>query len=387
MKKVLVFLLVNSYFITTYSQTLLAGWTFDATAAAPNTPSSMAANLGQTSAFLYADGAQGSSIWQLTTSGNELTSQSGTTVNDPRTTTIAGKAMDLSSGSVNVANGKSIVLKLSTVGFKNIRLNYATRATSTGFNNQQWAYSMNGTTFTNVSTNTPVVASTFGVQTVDFSSILSINNLPDVYLKLTFSGATAGTGNNLIDNIVITYDAVLAVDFKSFSASKNNSNNIFLAWQTASEKNNALFNIEHSADGESFFKIGETKGKGNSTVEQNYSFTDANPLRGINYYRLKQVDFDGATTLSKIISIDNSGKGHSKVKVYPSITDSEVNIELSDLNKTEIAIRDLSGRLILSKNTEGGTNQILDLSSLVNGLYFLSVRTSDAIETVKIQKH
>jgi Secretion system C-terminal sorting domain len=386
MKKVLVFLLVNSYFITTYSQILLAGWTFDATAAAPSTPSSMAANLGQTSAVLYADGTQGSSIWQLTTSGNELTSQTGTIVNDPRSTTIAGKAMDLSSGSSNVANGKSILLKFSTVGFKNIKLNYATRATSTGFNNQQWAYSINGTTFTNVGTNTPVVASTFGVQTVDFSTILSINNLSNVYLKLTFSGATSGTGNNLVDNIVVTYDAVLAVDFKSFSVSKNNSKNI-LAWQTASEKDNAQFNIEHSADGESFFKIGETKGKGNSTIEQNYSFTDANPLRGINYYRLKQVDFDGATTFSKIVSIDNSGKGQSKVKVYPSITDNEINVELNDLNKAEISIRDLSGRMIFSKNTEGVTNQVLDLGSFVNGLYFLSVRTSDAIETVKIQKH
>jgi hypothetical protein len=203
-------------------------------------------------------------------------------------------------------------------------------------------------------------------------------------VTITFSRSSSPSQKRF-KNVIISSTA-LAVDLKSFSITKNNSKNN-LAWQTTSEKNNAQFNVEHSADGESFFKIGEIKGKGNSTVEQKYFFTDPNPLQGINYYRLKQVDFDGTTTFSKIVSIDNSGRGQKKVKVYPSITDSEVNVELSDLGKTEITIRDVSGRLILSKNTEGVTNQILDLSSFINGLYFLSVRTSDTTETVKIQKH
>jgi Secretion system C-terminal sorting domain len=282
---------------------------------------------------------------------------------------ISGKGLILRRVIDNSSVKSSVVLG----GIGNFSCNL--KKAFTGVGNRQVELFING-----VSKGTSVAFDNTTVQTFSISGIKVTGNVVIEIKNITANQIT-------IDDIVWTsYSAPLFVDFKSFSVSKNNAKNI-LAWQTASEKNNAQFNIENSADGESFFKIGETKGKGNSTIEQNYSFTDANPLRGINYYRLKQVDFDGATTFSKIVSIDNSGKGQSKVKVYPSITDSEINVELNDLNKAEISIRDLSGRILFSKNTEGVTNQILDLSSFVNGLYFLSVRTSDAIETVKIQKH
>jgi hypothetical protein len=89
-------------------QTQLAGWTFDTTAAAPSTPSSVSANLGTQSgsAFVYADGTNGSSTWITATSGNELTTFAGTTTSDPRTTPVAGNAYSILGGTGNSANGK-----------------------------------------------------------------------------------------------------------------------------------------------------------------------------------------------------------------------------------------------------------------------------------------
>jgi Secretion system C-terminal sorting domain len=189
----------------------------------------------------------------------------------------------------------------------------------------------------------------------------------------------------IVDDIVWTAAAVLAVDFKSLTASKSNNSNQ-LAWQTTSEKNNAYFNIERSQNGETFTKIGQVKGNGTSSVAQNYSFTDATPYKGINYYRLRQVDFDGTESVSKTVSVDFDGKGQNKFKVYPTLVQDNLTVELNGEGKSEITVRDLTGRAILTQNTEGPSTQVLNLGGFSNGLYLLSVRSNDGFETVKIQK-
>ena len=184
------------------AQTQLAAWTFDSTPAAPNTPTSLTANLGAQSgtAILYANGTNSSSTWTTTTAGNELTTFAGTTTNDPRTTTLAGSALTLANSS---ANGKVIVIKFSMTNFKDPILSFATRGTSTGFNTHQWAWSTEGTVFTNVGSNTAIIGSTFTSQSLDLSSINLVDGTPTVYLKLTVTGATTTSGNNRLDNIVI----------------------------------------------------------------------------------------------------------------------------------------------------------------------------------------
>ncbi|MBC8884203.1 hypothetical protein H9X57_15125 [Flavobacterium piscinae] len=140
-----------------------AAWTFDTSLAAPNTPTSVTANIGNQSgiATIFANGTNGSSTWITATTGNELTMFAGTTINDPRGTTVAGSSYSLVGGTGNSANGKSIVLKFSMTGFENPVLSFATRGTSTGFNNHQWAWSTDNLTYTNFGTNTANTTSTF----------------------------------------------------------------------------------------------------------------------------------------------------------------------------------------------------------------------------------
>ncbi len=110
------------------AQTQLAAWTFDTTPASPNTPNLVVANLGNQSgtATLYADGSNGSSSW---TAATELAAFGGTTTNDPRgTAAVSGQSYSLVNSS---ANGKSIVIKVSTLGFENPILTFSTRGTST----------------------------------------------------------------------------------------------------------------------------------------------------------------------------------------------------------------------------------------------------------------
>jgi Secretion system C-terminal sorting domain len=197
--------------------------------------------------------------------------------------------------------------------------------------------------------------------------------------------ATGSDDAMAVDNFTLG-DVVLGVEYSSLNIVKKN-NASYLSWQTATEKNNAQFQIERSQSGENFSKIGEVKGKGTSNVEQNYSYTDANPLKGINYYRLRQVDFDGTESVSKAVSINFDDKGQNKVKVFPSPTHDIINIELSGEGKTEISIRDMTGRVVLTQNTEGVSFTTLNLATLSNGLYIMSVRSNEVTESVKIQKY
>ena len=93
------------------------------------------------------------------------------------------------------------------------------------------------------------------------------------------------------------------VELNSFNASLVN-NNIILDWTTASELNNQGFEIEQSFDNENFNQIGFVPGFGTTTETKSYSFTVSNASAGLNYYRLKQIDFDGTETIYNSVEIN-----------------------------------------------------------------------------------
>jgi hypothetical protein len=127
---------------------------------------------------------------------------SGTTINalggDP-----AGTSLSLIAGTNQVNNGASITIQFSTLGLSDVVLSFATQRTSTGFNSNQLAYSLDGVNFTNFGS--PITpASSFALVTFDLSSITALNNQATVYLRYTLNGATSSAGNNRIDNLQIT---------------------------------------------------------------------------------------------------------------------------------------------------------------------------------------
>jgi Secretion system C-terminal sorting domain len=149
------------------------------------------------------------------------------------------------------------------------------------------------------------------------------------------------------------------VDFKA----EDKGGKIQLNWTTANEINNAYFDIEHSSDSKIFNKIGQVKGAGTVNTKQYYSFLSEKPLNGINYYRLKQVDFDGKTDYSNIISIQQKGK--SKVKIYPSVTSGELKIEGTD----NFVVFNTNGQTVLSQSSKN--ERTFNLSNLASGIYIV----------------
>ncbi len=127
----------------------------------------------------------------------------GTTTN-ARLGDTAGQALSLQGGTSNANNGRNLTFNVSTAGFSNIIVSFATQGTSTGFNSNQFQYSVDGINF--IDFGSPYVPATaFGTLPLVFSlvSIAGLNNNPNAAFRIVFNGATSSTGNNRIDNIVV----------------------------------------------------------------------------------------------------------------------------------------------------------------------------------------
>ena len=160
-------------------------------------------------------------------------------------------------------------------------------------------------------------------------------------------------------------------------------NTVLVDWSTVSELSNDHFDIERSTDGVNFTKIGTVAGAGNSSVIQNYSFTDFAPVAGMNYYRLKQVDINAVYAYSNTISVDMQASATVRIAPNPFNESFSVNFEVP--GRKNISILDISGTELSSFTTESNTIEIGN--SLKAGLYLLKVVTSDDTQTFKIIKY
>lgn len=124
--------------------------------------------------------------------------------NNARLGHLAGQALSLQGGTGTANNGRHLTFNVSTLGFSNIVVSFATQGTGTGFNSNQFQYSLDGINFVDFGLPyTP--ASAFGAVPLVFSlvSIAALNNNPNAAFRIVFNGASSATGTNRLDNFVI----------------------------------------------------------------------------------------------------------------------------------------------------------------------------------------
>ena len=159
-----------------------------------------------------------------------------------------------------------------------------------------------------------------------------------------------------------------------------------LSWKTANEFNNVRFEIERSKDGGSFSKVGEIAGRGNSTVLQQYSFYDEQPIPGKIFYRLKQVDIDGHFTYSDIQSVLLDDP--RTVIFYPNPVSGSgiINIYFAKpvRRQIKVVIHDMSGRELFSETKNNVQNNIQIKPNLSRGIYIVQLIGETLRATEKI---
>jgi hypothetical protein len=185
-------------------------------------------------------------------------------------------------------------------------------------------------------------------------------------------------------------EKVVPVELKRFYAKNPSKNNLDLAWETATEINNAGFDVEKSTDGTVFNSIGFVKGVGNSVALNAYNFTDNNFIKSA-YYRLKQMDLDGKITYSPIISVQKN-EGKWALNIYPNLITNEdlIKVELINTNENnaELGVFDTNGRLVYSNKLDKNTQSFsIPVNELAKGIYFIKVLNGNETLVSKFVKN
>jgi hypothetical protein len=201
----------------------------------------------------------------------------------------------------------------------------------------------------------------------------------DVFETASFS--SAGNTDSL-NNFGMWGGSALPVEWLSFDAQKFGSD-VLLKWKTASELNNDRFEIERSDDAINFEYIGEKDGKGNAANISTYDFIDETPRNGLNFYRLKQIDFDGEFEYSEIRLVEFNQKPATRLVIYPNPSNDYVYLHLNHLNgstEAHMEIVNLQGQvqfgedLIISNAKEW--QKKIQIDHLPTGSYFVRIDTN-----------
>jgi hypothetical protein len=184
---------------------------------------------------------------------------------------------------------------------------------------------------------------------------------------------------SLFDVQSFNVNAGLPVHLISFTGEPAGTK-ITLKWITENEVNNSHFDVERSANGIDFSKIGKVNPlTGNGRKE--YYFDDYQPIRGANYYRLRQVDTDGSFEYSRIIRVDMGKKYVVSISPNPAIE--KITVVGSDQFKT-IDIVDINGRTV-RRFAPSKDNQYV-VKDLAAGVYTLRLVNADRVVAVLFVK-
>jgi hypothetical protein len=199
---------------------------------------------------------------------------------------------------------------------------------------------------------------------------------------VTTGNTVAGTVNSL--NTISTFSPFalasitglnpLPVEWLSFDVRPVSESDVQLNWITATEINNDYFVVEHTSNDEDFKQLTTIAGNGNSSTLNFYEWLHKDAPAGDNYYRLKQVDFNGDFEYSPVKTVKIVGQG---VQVNAFASGDWLMVNLSEpVQKTQIQIFDLTGRILVNSETSNGNRFEIPIHNLSRGVYVVQVNAA-----------
>jgi hypothetical protein len=187
------------------------------------------------------------------------------------------------------------------------------------------------------------------------------------------------------------YDlSIIPVELTSFSASTANGT-VVLNWATATETNNSGFEVQRSTDKISYSNIGFVNGYGTTAEPKSYSFTDNTVNSGAYYYRLKQIDYNGAFEYSNVIEVEvGAPDNFSLEQNYPNPFNPStvISYQMPVNGNVVLKIYDVLGNevtTLVNEFKEAGKYSIeFDASILGSGIYFYTITAGNFTSTKKM---
>jgi hypothetical protein len=219
-------------------------------------------------------------------------------------------------------------------------------------------------------------------QTITVDPIDGIGTVVISYVTVDNAGISSTTPGS----VSIPFTSILPIKIVSFTAMPN-AGNVDLQWVVSIQTNVLKYEVEFSKDGIHFDKIATNSSNGNA--QSTYYAKHANPVVGINYYRIKTIENDGTISYSEIRKV-NFGKLGS-VLVYPNpVASGNVNITVTGSmvgKAATISIFSVDGKLIrVLKFEKINQTENVDISKLSNGSYILKITTLTEVVNVQLEK-
>ena len=184
--------------------------------------------------------------------------------------------------------------------------------------------------------------------------------------------------------------APLPVELVSFAANCEENNTVAVNWTTASEHNSDYYTVEKSRDGSNWNVLKTIPAAGNSTQLLNYSVADASDISGTIYYRLTQVDVDGALKVYDIVSTNCFAEKELTLLAYPNPSNGQFSLKIENAKggKYDLAITDMQGKTIdqQSIDLESGTTVVkLNPANVQPGVYLLQfIQNGNVLQQQKL---
>mgnify|MGYP002619621290 CR=1 FL=1 len=182
--------------------------------------------------------------------------------------------------------------------------------------------------------------------------------------------------NQSCGRLTFNLTSALPVELMSFTGNPEKENKNKLEWVTASELNNDYFEIQTTIDGKNFNTIGTIEGSGTTNTLNYYLFYHRVSSPEC-YYRLKQVDYDGATSYSEIILVKN--ENYNEISIWPNPVINKLNIASFEATSRhlDLSVFDINGVLVKQSihHVDEGFNLVeIEISNEIkSGMYFLLV--------------
>ncbi|MFK7947936.1 MAG: T9SS type A sorting domain-containing protein [Saprospiraceae bacterium] len=209
---------------------------------------------------------------------------------------------------------------------------------------------------------------------INFNSNVAFENTSFLEVRVYGYEAVNATGTLAFDEIAFTLTTVLPVELAYFEGQVENTSTT-LDWATYSEENNEYFEVQHSLNGINFETIEIVDGAGTTTDYNEYQFAHENPKTGLNYYRLRQVDFDGQSSYTNIITIEHQSIKVGDIKVFPNPSVDYVNIQLPQNEvSTDVMIYNMNGQVMQTINNLYENNLELNVIDWLSGQYIIIIQ-------------
>ncbi len=186
------------------------------------------------------------------------------------------------------------------------------------------------------------------------------------------------TPAGFIFKITVWCNTVLSLDLSFFEA-EYMDNKTMLSWGESYEGLQKGFQVEHSLDGLSWEPLAQVPYKEIVYEERGYTYAHTNPPKGLNYYRLKQIDQDGGFMYTEVLEV----QVNSPIEVYPNPSRDKISLNGISEGNTNIQLHDATGKWVQTLVLSGSE---IDISHLSAGIYFLSIQGETKIHKVKFIK-